>query len=77
MLANKILLERMQVASAYAFLRVLRIFILFLKTKQIVQYSYQIPQKFMGKAGRSNAYVPEQDIIALLQAIYNRLTKIS
>ncbi|UED72185.1 site-specific integrase [Brevibacillus sp. DP1.3A] len=68
-LKNRIVNEQLTPASAYQYLLSLKLFLGFLSDKQIIMFTYVIPQHLVAQGKRANEYVPKEDIIRLLQSI--------
>ncbi|WP_342541909.1 site-specific integrase [Paenisporosarcina sp. FSL H8-0542] len=69
-LNKKVLLEKIEANTAYAYLKAIRLFIQFLFEKRYISFQYQIPKRMIQKGKRSNEYVNIQDALLVMDKIF-------
>jgi integrase/recombinase XerC len=70
-LSKQITDEEILKCTATIYLRSVQLFVKFLKSKGIVSRNYVIPLNLRGRSKRSNAYVPKEEILELMNVIYH------
>jgi site-specific recombinase XerD len=76
MLKQRVSLEEIISASAYHYIRTLKLFIKFLKQEKYFNYDYCLNNSFNSKGSRGNEYVPSDDVIKMLDMIYEHSNNI-
>ncbi|MFJ7932945.1 tyrosine-type recombinase/integrase [Sporosarcina sp. NPDC096371] len=69
-LNKKVLLEKIALNTAYAYLKALRLFTNYLHTKKEISFIYNIPNKMFQTGKRSNEYVNIHDVLLVMDKVF-------
>ncbi|MCM3160806.1 site-specific integrase [Metabacillus litoralis] len=67
--SSRVINEEIELSTATSYLRVVKLFVKFLLSKNLVKKNYIIPIQLRGRGNRSNEYVPKDRMIELMNKI--------